>query len=149
MPPQLKTLIPLFAILIALFLVARYLLVPESFGEQGHYRFNSIQENMDKPMHYAGKDACVECHEDKVEEIESGMHANISCESCHGPGLVHFDNPETTNIIIPAEREFCGRCHAFNLTREGKVAQVDLSEHNIENQCIECHNPHIPWEIAE
>ncbi len=149
MPPQLKTLIPLFAIFITLFLVARYFLVPESFGEQGHYRFNSIQENMDKPMHYAGRDACAECHEDKAEELASDMHVNLSCESCHGAGLAHCENPETTNITIPTERKSCGYCHTFNLTREGKVAQVDLNEHNINHKCIECHNPHKPWEIEE
>jgi len=149
MPPQLKRLIPLFAIFITLFLTARYFLVPESFGETGHYRFNSIQENMDKPLYYAGRDACAECHDDKAEELVSGMHATLACESCHGPGLAHSEEPEPENIIVPTERKSCGICHAFNLTREGKVALVDLNDHNIDSKCIECHNPHKPWEIVE
>lgn len=148
-PPQLKTLIPLFAILIILFLVVRSLLIPDSFGEQGHYRFNSIQENQDKELSYAGKAACAECHDDKAEELESDMHANISCETCHGPGLAHYDNPEPSNILKPDNRAHCGLCHNYNPTRKGKIAQVDLNEHNVDQKCIECHNPHLPWEIAE
>ncbi len=149
MPPQLKTLIPLFAVFILIFLIARYFLVPTSFGEQGHYRFNSIQENEDKPLYYAGKEACAECHDDKTAEMESDMHANISCETCHGPGLAHYDNPDSVRLIIPDERASCGLCHAYNPTRNHKITQVDLSDHNIDKKCIECHNPHLPWEITE
>jgi DnaJ-class molecular chaperone len=149
MPPQLKTLIPLFAVFIFLFLVARYFLVPESFGVQGHFRFNSIEENRDKPMYYAGKDACAECHDDKALEMESDMHATISCETCHGPGLAHYDNPDSTRLIIPDERAFCGHCHAYNPTRKGMITQVDLNDHNVDKKCIECHNPHLPWELTE
>ncbi|MCB2220734.1 MAG: hypothetical protein KQI35_10090 [Bacteroidetes bacterium] len=149
MPPQLKTLIPLFAIFIFLFLLGRYLLVPESFGEQGHYRFNSVAENKDLSLQYAGRDACAECHDDKALEMESDMHAGLSCEICHGPGMVHYDNPKAGQLIIPDQREHCGLCHATNLTRVDKIAQVDLADHNPDQKCIECHNPHLPWEIAE
>jgi len=44
MPVQLKTLLPLFAVFILLFLVARHFLIPESFGKYGHYRANAIDE---------------------------------------------------------------------------------------------------------
>lgn len=149
MPPQLKRLIPLFAVFITLFLVARHLLIPDSFGEIGHYRFNSIQENKDMVLNYAGKEACAECHDDKAEELGLDMHANISCENCHGPGMAHYDNPEPSNINIPRERAHCGLCHQFNSTRGDKIAQIDLNDHNVESKCIECHNPHMPWEIKE
>jgi len=149
MPPQLKTLIPLFVIFIVLFLVGRYFLVPKSFGEHGHYRFNSVNENKERPMHYAGKDACAECHDDYVLEMESDMHAGLSCETCHGPGLAHYENPDSARLIVPDQREFCGLCHAMNATREYKLSQIDLQEHNPEKKCIECHNPHLPWEIVE
>ncbi len=146
MPVQLKTLIPLFAILIIIFLVARYFLVPESFGEKGHYRFNSVEENKQKALNYAGKQTCLECHEDKAMELESDMHSGISCETCHGPGLKHSENPDSSKMIVPAERAFCGLCHAFNPTREGILTQIDINEHNVKYKCIECHNPHAPWE---
>jgi len=149
MPPQLKTLIPLFALFIILFLVARYFLVPASFGEVGHYRFNSIAENAEQPLHYAGREACAECHDDKAIEMESDMHAGLSCETCHGPGMIHYDEPEAGQLIIPDQRNFCGKCHAYNLTREGIITMIDLEVHNPDKKCIECHNPHLPWEITE
>ena len=149
MPPQLKTLIPLFAVIITLFFVARYFLIPTSFGEQGHYRFNSVEENKKRALRYAGKNACAECHDDKADEMGSDMHANLSCETCHGPGLAHYDNPEPTNILIPDERSHCGLCHSYNSTRKNIIAQIELNNHNSGKKCIECHNPHMPWEIKE
>lgn len=150
MPPQLKKIIPLFVIFIILFLVARHFLIPESFGVLGHYRFNAIEENIDIEMNYAGKEACAECHEDKALEMESDLHAQISCETCHGPGLAHYNNPDSARLLVPDERAFCGLCHSFNPTRNKKnVTQVDLNDHNVNIKCIECHNPHLPCEVIE
>lgn len=149
MPPQLKTLIPLFAAFILLFLVARYFLMPVSFGKQGHYRFNSIAENKEKPMNYAGKEACADCHDDKALEIKSDVHAGLSCETCHGPGQAHVDNPDSVKLIKPDQRVFCGTCHSYNPTRSKIIKQIDLKEHNTDKKCIECHNPHLPWQLKE
>jgi hypothetical protein len=150
MPPQLKTLLPLFAGFIIIFLIIRHFLVPESFGEHGHYRFNSVAENKERPMNYAGKDACAECHDDKTAELASDVHTGLSCETCHGPGLAHYDNPDSIRLIVPKERVFCGLCHAINSSRKVKViVQIDLKDHNIGKNCIECHNPHMPWELKE
>ncbi len=150
MPPQLKRLLPLFAVFVILFLVVRYFLVPESFGEHGHYRFNSVEDNANQELHYAGKELCADCHEDQVENLESDLHASLSCETCHGPGLAHSTLEGSVTLLMPDEREFCGLCHSFNPTRKKKmVAQVDLNDHNIEKKCIECHNPHMPWELTE
>jgi hypothetical protein len=150
MPPQLKRLLPLFAAFIIIFLVIRHFLVPESFGEHGHYRFNSVEENKQLPMNYAGKEACAECHDDKTAELANDVHAGISCESCHGPGLAHYDNPDSIRMIVQQERSFCALCHAINATRKiAVIVQVDLKEHNPDHKCIECHNPHMPWELKE
>ncbi|MCF8369826.1 MAG: hypothetical protein K9G76_12370 [Bacteroidales bacterium] len=149
MPVQLKTLIPLFTAFILIFLVVRHFLIPESFGKEGHYRYDAIAMNADKPLNYAGKDACAECHDDQVLAMESDMHANLSCEVCHGPGLAHYDNPDSARLIIPDQREHCGLCHSYNANRVDKITQIDLNDHNVEEKCIHCHNPHVPWEIAE
>ncbi|MCF8304751.1 MAG: hypothetical protein K9I94_15855 [Bacteroidales bacterium] len=147
MPPQLKTLIPLFILFILAFLIARHFLVPDSFGKEGHYRFESVEDNKEMPMFYAGNEACAECH-DKAAEMEYDMHADLTCETCHGPGMAHYENPDN-KLIMPRDRSFCGLCHASNNTRKYKLAQVDLEEHNPGMKCVECHNPHLPWEIAE
>jgi len=150
MPPQLKRLLPLFAVFVILFLVARYFLIPDSFGEYGHYRYNSVAENKAKPLHYAGKAMCADCHEEKVESLASDAHSGLACETCHGPGLAHANLEDSASLIIPDSREFCGLCHSFNPTRKLKViAQVDLSDHNVDKKCIECHNPHMPWDLKE
>jgi hypothetical protein len=150
MPPQVKRLVPLFAIFIGLFLLARYLLIPDSFGEFGHYRGNSIQENADFTLHYAGKDACAECHDDMAADIASDAHAGISCESCHGPGLDHATYADSIGINKPSGREFCSLCHSVNQARRADVVkQIDLSDHNVDNDCIDCHNSHKPWEIKD
>jgi hypothetical protein len=150
MPPQLKRLLPLFAVFVVLFLVARYLLIPDSFGEHGHYRYKSVNENKEKTLHYAGKAMCADCHEERVSDLASGEHANISCETCHGPALAHANLEDSATLILPKTREFCGLCHSFNPTRKLRViAQVDLNDHNVGKNCIDCHNPHVPWDLKE
>lgn len=150
MPPQLKRLLPLFVAFVFLFLFVRYFLIPDSFGEHGHYRFNSVDENKNKELHYAGKTLCFECHEEQAISLESDLHASLSCETCHGPGLTHSNSEDAANILVPVDREFCGLCHSSNSSRKKSViVQIDLTEHNIEKNCIDCHNPHMPWEITE
>jgi len=149
MPPQLKTLIPLFGAFIVLFMVARHFLVPDSFGKEGHYRFNSIAENQEKAMNYAGREACADCHDDKALEIKSDVHTSLSCETCHGPGLAHIDSPESVKLIKPDQRSFCGNCHSINPSRAKVIQQIELKEHNPDKKCIECHNPHQPWQLKE
>jgi hypothetical protein len=150
MPPQIKRLLPLFVIFIGLFLLARYFLVPDSFGKYGHYRANSIGENAAVTLHYSGKEDCAYCHDDIAAALDTDVHGGISCETCHGPGLGHVNNPDSIAVIKPSGREFCGLCHAKNPARKSHIImQVDLTEHNPDHDCIECHNPHMPWELKD
>ena len=151
MPPQLKRLIPLFVLFIALFLIVRHLLLPDTFGQYGHYRGDAILDAADKELVYASKETCNDCHSDIMEMLEMEMHAGISCLSCHGPGLKHADSMEKEDIETPSGRAFCGRCHAINPARSSNViVQVDINEHHTERKdCIDCHNPHQVWEIKE
>jgi hypothetical protein len=170
MPQQIRRLLLAFAIFIALFLVLRYLLVPKSFGEYGHYRGASLAENAAKPIHYAGTATCSRCHNDIVEEKSRGLHAGLACESCHGPAYRHVifadtvpgsQLPDSLSLEKPSERNDCARCHDRNLARIkikadtldiSMVRQVDVEEHNLINRsdstelkCIDCHNPHDPF----
>jgi len=151
MPKQLRVLLLIFTVFVIIFLIVRRLLIPDSFGEFGHYRGDALIENADKEMIYAGKAACIDCHSDINDMLLSDMHVNLSCEGCHGPGMKHADSMETSDIIKNGTREHCGRCHAIIPARQSSViTQINIKEHYIEiDKCIECHNPHQVWEIKE
>ena len=152
MPLHIKRLILTFAVVIAIFLVLKHFLTPDSFGEFGHYRGNALQENQDHESKHVGIKACAPCHdgqEDTIMQLKaSGLHESLECESCHGPGYKHIKSPETEKLFIPSQvREFCGVCHSKNAAR-GKdvIKQVDLNKHNTKDNCTKCHNPHEPWQ---
>lgn len=46
------------------------------------------------------------CRLDKVAGREG-----VGCESCHGPGSLHAQNPTTKNIVTEPTREVCVTCH--------------------------------------
>ncbi len=146
MPPQIKRPLILLGSIILIFLIARYFIKPEGFGEKGFYRVQSLEENEAFEIKYIGSQSCNECHDDMIALRDSGVHTTLNCEICHGQGYKHFETGEAKDIVIPEGRTFCAWCHSKNAARpEGTIAQVNLKEHNIENNCIECHNPHAPW----
>jgi len=148
MPPQIKRLALLFAIFIGFFFVLRYFLVPESFGEFGHYRGLSLVENQAKMPKYAGQKACADCHQDMVDLKAPNEHKTVSCETCHGPGLAHVNSTDSIiPMLVPKSPEFCARCHAKNAARKSdNIVQINVKEHNPGENCTECHNPHSPWQ---
>ena len=145
MPKHILRLLILFAVLISGFLVARHFLIPESFGQYGHYRGLALEDNKNHPVKYSGQELCGECHDDIWELRNSDLHQSISCETCHGPGWEHVEEPAAGQLVIPEGREFCGTCHSVNPARPDFIKQVDLKEHNVEANCVECHSPHAPW----
>ena len=151
MPPQLKTLLPLLAVFICLFLVARHFLIPESFGKYGHYRANSMDEIAALQTHYVGKEVCADCHDEEAVKLASDLHKSLTCEVCHGPGSLHVEDQDKGILVKPGSREFCGTCHSLNPARRTEVIhQIDIKTHNIERvNCIDCHNPHAVWEMKE
>lgn len=151
MPTQLKRLIPMFVVFIGLFLILRHFLVPDTFGQYGHYRGDALIDNASKEMVHASKEDCFACHDDIQAVVENDSHAGLSCLICHGPGLEHVDNPEAGNILKNSGRDFCGKCHQINAARSTDIIfQVDINTHHTEKEnCIECHNPHEVWEGIE
>jgi len=149
-PPQLKRLSLAFAIFISAFLIIRYSLIPKSFGQYGFYRGASLGEIAQLPVKYAGHKACLVCHQDIDDLKQQDVHSEISCETCHGPGQKHSENGDTTLLEKPISRESCGMCHSKNAAKQKEaVFQVDLKEHNVKKKCIECHNPHQPWNMKK
>jgi hypothetical protein len=149
-PPQLTRLAIAFGIFITLFILVRNLLVPETFGEFGHYRGASLIDNALPEIHYAGEKACFDCHQD-IEDLKKGdVHNGIRCETCHGPGQKHVLSADAADILKPTGRDFCGNCHGKNAAkRVSAVFQVDLNKHNEGKNCLECHNPHQPWKTLK
>ena len=143
MPVQLKRLLILGVVLFSVFLLFKYLLTPASFGQYGHYRGLALEENAALTAKYTGSEACYDCHDSIVAVKNEGLHSSIACESCHGPGFKHIEDPENEKMDQPDSREFCAHCHAFNKARPEKaITQQDIREHNPDEKCIECHNPH-------
>jgi len=164
MPLHIKRLILVFALFIALFLVLRHFLVPESFGQYGHYRGKALEEIASREVHHVGVNACASCHDTIVNLKASGLHETLTCEGCHGAGYLHVKSPKTEKLFIPTKvRDFCGVCHQKNAARgKDQVKQIDLKLHPVhvipqhpnvnlnrpknEIKCTECHNPHEPWQ---
>jgi hypothetical protein len=149
-PPQIPRLALAFAIFISLFLVLRHFLVPDTFGQYGHYRGAALIENALPELHYTGQQACFTCHQDIEDLKATDVHSEIHCETCHGPGQKHSEKGDTTGYTRPGGREFCGRCHLKNAAKQkNTIVQIDLREHYVEKKCTECHNAHKPWELKK
>lgn len=145
MPLHLKRLLMTGVVIIALFLLLKNALTPDSFGQFGHYRAKSMDEIAALPIHFVGNASCVSCHDTIVTMRNEGYHSDLSCEGCHGAGYKHIENPKTEKLDKPDSREFCIKCHSINLARPEKaVIQKELKEHHAEKKCITCHNPHQP-----
>lgn len=142
-----KQIIPLAIIgvaLIAGLIVARNLLVPESFGKYGHYRADAVDEIRTQEMVFAGAEICYDCHDDIVDEKEQSHHKGVTCEVCHGPAAAHAEAPDELTPDIPRDRDNCISCHGYNLSRPSGFPQIVSDRHNPGRLCMSCHRPHDP-----
>ncbi|MDF1575347.1 MAG: cytochrome c3 family protein [Bacteroidales bacterium] len=141
----------LFVVFIGVFLIIRSILVPDTFGQYGHYRGESLEDNASEKLVFAEAEDCKACHDDILGKLQNEMHSGLSCLICHGPGRAHVEDPQLGNITKESGREFCGRCHNYHPAKSTDVIfQVDILTHHTEKtDCIECHNPHSLWEGME
>jgi hypothetical protein len=145
LPPQIVRLVLLTVGIVGSYMVARFFLTPESFGQYGWYRGNALRERASLPRTYAGKKACTECHEDKGLQLAKFAHKTLSCEVCHGPGQEHVDNFDVKLPVLT--HGHCLRCHETNPSRPAWHKQIDPREHYPGDKCTECHVPHAPSEV--
>ena len=146
MPVQIKRLLIVFAILIAISVILKFFLTPESFGEYGHYRGKALVEIADKTPKFVQMDDCIMCHDSIGELKNSGVHAVLQCEVCHGPGFKHIEDEELNKMEIDKSSDLCMHCHTINAASPKKIIrQIDAAEHAEGEECITCHNPHQPW----
>jgi len=144
MPQQVTRLLIALAVVGSSLLVARYFLVPDTFGELGHYRAAAVDSIKNLEKAYAGRQECALCHGD-VEAIRAASHhQGVSCEVCHGPAAAHVANPMEVKPVINRDRSLCTMCHAFNPSRPTGFPQIDPVAHNPQTPCSACHQPHAP-----
>jgi DmsE family decaheme c-type cytochrome len=106
---------------------------------------------------YVGSDTCVACHEDQQHGYENSPHGKAAnprspaaargCESCHGPGEQHLEDPSDDTAL----RKFakmtprdvsatCLSCHT-----KSSHALWQGSAHDARNlSCVTCHSVHEP-----
>src|ERR1035441_4853998 len=98
MPPQVVRIVLLAVGIVVVYSVARYVLTPPSFRQYGWYRGVALMEIATRDQVYAGKKACEECHSDEYQKLLKHEHKGLACESCHGPGEAHAQDPRKENI---------------------------------------------------
>jgi hypothetical protein len=146
MQQHLKRAFILLFVAIVAFIIVRSLIVPESFGQYGWYRGNSVNELMSFNVTNANSTECADCHQSVYTVWANGSHNTINCDDCHGSTEDHANN----NRIIPQpandSKEFCGLCHFQNVARPKDFPQINPnSGHGEDLKCTYCHNPHKPW----
>ena len=135
----------LFGAGIAVFLLLRWVFVPEDFGVLGHYRASALTLNRDKPLAYAGRAVCADCHADVVEARAGGRHEQVGCEACHAPAARHASGDDKApRPVKPDGRIGCLACHDRDASRPATHPQVVASEHAGDAVCTSCHQPHNP-----
>lgn len=137
--------------LAAVILLVRSFIVPSDFGvgERGFMYSYHRKSNEDEwkafKVKYQTKEYCKDCHEERYKANMASKHKIIQCENCHSPAIEHPENPE--KLIIDKSRALCIRCHAFlpyASSMRSKIKGINPSEHNPEDECSTCHDPHSP-----
>lgn len=105
---------------------------------------------------YVGQDTCLSCHDEAMGAYKDSPHhvaadprspaATQGCESCHGPGSKHVEDPTGVKpmsyLTMTAEQAdaTCTTCHS-----KGEHALWDGSQHEARGvACITCHSVHTP-----
>jgi DmsE family decaheme c-type cytochrome len=106
---------------------------------------------------YVGDQTCTGCHETEGKTFPASPHgrarnprspaATRGCETCHGPGKAHTEDPSVPTSIrrfmtIPPRQasETCLTCHT-----RGDHALWKGSVHDARNlSCVTCHSVHNP-----
>lgn len=111
-----------------------------------------VQNPSQAQASYVGQDTCVTCHDDKREGLaKHGLSvdartpaARQGCESCHGPGSLHVEDPVSVKPLNfktadPADiNAACTTCH-----NRGEHALWQGSQHESRDvSCTTCHSVH-------
>jgi len=152
----------LLVVAIAGFLWIKGWFVPHGWDEQRWFRSGALEELKHQPIVFGGNKACTEgCHGKTSKDhaaigrmLSAGVHANLGCESCHGP-LYEGEHQKTAAAQIHRDSGLCLRCHDSVAARPLKVGlfSESLMAHQAldvkrDSNCTQCHDPHAPREKA-
>jgi len=149
MPKLIFRLFLSFVLFVSVFILIQNSLTPDSFGKYGHYRADAIDDNKISTSYYKGEENCTTCHEDIFDLKFNDLHSGVNCESCHSPKINASVECEVMPPVIEGTLKLCAQCHETNYARIKIVPQLNFKEHEEGRNCIECHNPHAPWELKE
>lgn len=147
-----RVLLILLAVVI-IFLGARTLAVPSSFGELGWYRSASLEEVANESQSFADSHQCLECHPGEYTTWTIGEHQGVDCESCHGALKSHTWRPDEvegyddilSSHAYSSTQDFCLSCHIKSSSKPSKFPQISVT-HKERWNCTQCHDPHNPLE---
>ena len=87
---------------------------------------------------------CSACHREIASIERVSHHSSLPCNRCHSVPDQHSVTPRFVRATKPADREFCGGCHARGSSASKEIPRVDLSTHGERYLCWDCHYPHNP-----
>jgi len=128
---------------------------PAATGEKSAVTVNPAQAQA-AGASYVGQDTCLGCHDTILEKYANTPHhraadprtpqATQGCESCHGPGSKHIENPVDVKpfnfktATADQASAVCTTCH-----NRGDHALWDGSQHDSRGvSCTTCHSVHNP-----
>jgi len=144
LPDQIARLLIVFTLLIGGVVVIRQFVIPARLRESGFHRDTAIEKELSREVRFAGSQACIDCHDDIDGIKRDGYHRDLSCETCHGPAMLHTEDPGENMPSTPRKREECAICHTYDPSRPTGFPQINPVAHNPLRPCMTCHNPHDP-----
>jgi hypothetical protein len=143
-PEQFIRLIIVFSVLAIAVILIRAYAVPAKLKETGYQRTKTVEAEISMKGSYSDSEVCAECHDDISNLKRKGFHKFLACETCHGAGRVHAEDPGETSPPSPKGRVYCALCHAYDPGRPTGFPQITTAAHNPMQACISCHDPHAP-----
>lgn len=143
----------LVGVVSAVALIARILVVPESFGTYGHYRAANLPEQAAREVRHGGNESCGACHAPRKAEHDRGAHLAVPCEDCHDALAAHVrDGRKVADMPrLRSVTRLCARCHRELVARRDDFPEINIEKHVQEQGaaltdqvCFDCHNPHSP-----
>ncbi|HEX9670406.1 MAG TPA: DmsE family decaheme c-type cytochrome [Thermoanaerobaculia bacterium] len=140
--------------------VAAVALLAAASGSGATPRQQEPAEPQPAPAHatapaYVGTETCVACHDTVATHLGGTPHGKAAfarlsaqgCETCHGPGGAHAENPDDPalhpridRLSVAAQVAICRTCHDG-----GEQMFWQGSRHHARGlSCISCHSVHTP-----